>query len=133
MDNSPAPYFFSDKVYEILDNALDWDISESDFWGMTLAELERLFQSKRRIKKQQLQEKAAFDYKLAELIGVSVSRIYSKSNEMPAIEEAYPDIFDVQKIQEEKEHKQDELSALRFRQFAEAFNKKFGKEDAISE
>lgn len=97
---------------------------------MTLAELERLFESKRRVKKQKAQEQAYFDYQLADLIGISVGRIYNNSAEMPSIEEAYQNIFDAQKMQEEKQQKQDELSALRFRQFAEAFNKKFGKEDA---
>lgn len=109
-----------------MDNALDWGISEADFWSMTLAELERLFASKRRMKKQKAQEQAYFDYQLADLIGVSVGRIYNKSTKMPSVEEAYPNIFDA----EEKQKKKDELSAARFKQFAEAFNKKFGKEDA---
>jgi hypothetical protein len=130
VDDSPAPFFFSDTIFKILDNALDWGIPESDFWDMTLAELERLFESKRRMKKQKTQEQAYFDYQLADLIGVSVGRIYNKSTKMPSIEEAYPNIFDAEKMQEEKQEKQDELSAARFKQFAEAFNKKFGKEDA---
>jgi hypothetical protein len=128
VDDSPAPFFFSDTIFKILDNALDWGIPESDFWDMTLAE--RLFESKRRMKKQKTQEQAYFDYQLADLIGVSVGRIYNKSTKMPSIEEAYPNIFDAEKMQEEKQEKQDELSAARFKQFAEAFNKKFGKEDA---
>lgn len=97
---------------------------------MTLAELERLFKSKQRMQKQKAQEQAYFDYQLADLIGVSVGRIYNKSTKMPSVEEAYPSIFDAEKMQEEKQKKQDELSAARFKQFAEAFNKKFGKEDA---
>lgn len=113
-----------------MDNALDWGVSEADFWSMTLAELERLFESKRRMKKQKAQEQAYFDYQLADLIGISVGRIYNKSTKMPSIEEAYPNIFDAKKMQEEKQKKQDALSAARFKQFAEAFNKKFGKEDA---
>lgn len=95
---------------------------------MTLAELERLFKSKQRMQKQKAQEQAYFDYQLADLIGVSVGRIYNKSTKMPSVEEAYPNIFDFDA--EEKQKKQDELSAARFKQFAEAFNKKFGKEDA---
>lgn len=121
--------FFGDTIFKKLDNALDWGISEADFWSMTLAELERLFESKRRMKKQKAQEQAYFDYQLADLIGVSVGRIYNKSTKMPSVEEAYPNIFDAFDA-EEKQKKQDELSAARFKQFAEAFNKKFGKEDA---
>lgn len=46
---------------------------------------------------------------------------------MPDIEKVYPNLFDAQEIQVQKQQKQDELSAARFRQFAEAFNKKFEK------
>lgn len=110
-----------------MDNALDWGISEFDFWDMTLAELERLFNSKKRMQKERAQEKAYFDYTLANLIGISVARAFNKSNEMSPIEEAYPSLFDAEKIQEQKQQKQDELSAIRFKQFADAFNKKFEK------
>lgn len=110
-----------------MDNALDLGISEFDFWDMTLAELERLFNSKKRMQKERAQEKAYFDYTLANLIGISVARAFNKSNEMPPIEEAYPSLFDAEKIQEQKQQKQDELSAIRFKQFADAFNKKFEK------
>ena len=110
-----------------MDNALDWGISEFDFWDMTLAELERLFSSKKRMQKERAQEKAYFDYTLANLIGISVARVYNKSNEMPSIEEVYPSLFDAEKIQEQKQKKQDELSSIRFKQFADAFNKKFEK------
>ena len=125
MDNRNVKYIFRDKVFEILDNALDWGISEADFLDMTLAELERLFASKQRMQKTRAQEQAYFDYTLADLIGISVGRIYNKSTKMPAIEEVYTTIFDAEKIQEEKQKKQDELSAARFKQFAQAFNKKF--------
>lgn len=81
------------------------------------------------MQKQKSQEKAIFDYKLAELIGISVSRIYNKTNKMPEIDEVYPNLFEAEKMQEEKQKKQDELSAARFRKFAQAFNQT-RKEDA---
>ena len=40
------------------------------------------------------QEKATYDYILADLIGKSVSRLYSSSNTMPDIAEVYPSLFD---------------------------------------
>lgn len=95
---------------------------------MTLAELERAINSKKRIKKQQDQEKAAFDYILADLIGRSVARIYSSSARVPEITEVYATLFDNQEIQEKKQAQLEELSALRFKQFAQAYNKKFNKE-----
>lgn len=95
---------------------------------MTLAELERAISSKKRVKKQQDQERAAFDYILADLIGRSVARIYSSSAKLPEITEVYTTLFDNQGYQEKKQEQLQELSALRFRQFAQAYNKKFNKE-----
>lgn len=91
---------------------------------MTIGELERAIESKKRIKRRQDQEKATFDYVLADLIGKSISRIYSSSNKMPELSEAYPTLFDSKEIEEKKQEKKDELSALRFKQFAQNYNKK---------
>lgn len=99
---------------------------------MTVAELERLFASKKRVKLAEEKERAHFDYTLAELIGHSVARIYNKENEYPKIELVYPSIFDTKEMEEERQKQQDELSALRFKQFAQAFNKKF-KEGGANE
>jgi hypothetical protein len=95
---------------------------------MTIAELERAIDSKKRIQKEQAQERATFDYIQAELIGKSISRIYSSANNMPSIEEVYPSLFDAELIQEQKAEKQAELSAIRFKQFANAFNERFKEE-----
>lgn len=92
---------------------------------MTLAELERAFKSAQRRIKREAQEKANYDYILADLIGRSISRIYSSSARMPGIEEIYPNLFESKEIQEKKQEQLAELSALRFRQFAEAYNRKF--------
>lgn len=91
---------------------------------MTIGELERAIESKKRIKRKSDQEKASFDYILAELIGKSISRIYSSSNKMPELNEAYPTLFDSEEIQEKKQEIKDDLSALRFKQFAQNYNKR---------
>ena len=114
-----------------LESALDYGISEADFWNMTLAELERAINSKKRVKKQQDQEKAAFDYILADLIGRSVARIYSSSAKLPDITEMYSTLFDSPEIQEKKQEQKDELSALRFKQFAQSFNKKIKDREEV--
>lgn len=92
---------------------------------MSLAELKRAIESKIRVKKIADQEKASYDYILAEAIGRSVARIYSSSASMPEISELYPTLFDTREIVERKKAKQDELSALRFKQFAASHNKKY--------
>lgn len=124
-DTLPLFNLFSDYVFKWLDNALDYGINEADFWNMTIAELERAIESKKRIIKQEAQERATFDYILADLIGRSVGRLYSSSTNIPEITEIYPELFDNQQLEEQKVIKQDELSALRFRQFANSFNKSF--------
>lgn len=97
---------------------------------MTLAELERLLESKRRQIRLEAQQQATFDYIQADLIGRSIARIYSSSAHMPDISEVYPTIFDSKDIEEKKREKKAELSALRFKQFAESYNKKFKQEVA---
>ena len=92
---------------------------------MTLAEIIRAIDSKKRIHKIEMQEKASFDYALADLIGRSMARIHSSSNRMPSISEAYPSLFDSEEIEAQKQEKKDELSVLRFKQFAQSFNAKF--------
>lgn len=103
--------------------ALDYGLSEFDFWDMTLAEIIRAVESKKRVEKIRLQERATFDYILADLIGRSIGRLYSKNSTFPEMAQSYPTLFDTQAIQEKQEEKQAELSALRFKQFAQSFNK----------
>jgi hypothetical protein len=100
-------------------------ISESDFWNMSFAELNRALSSRKRIIKQQAQEKASFDYILADLIGRSVGRSFSSSNKYPDITEVYPALFNDSQIQEQRENIQNELNIARFKQFAESHNKRF--------
>lgn len=123
----------SDYIYKWLENSLDFGISEQDFWNMTLAELERAIESKRRVDKLKAQEKASFDYILADLIGRSIARVHSSANKMPEIGEVYPTLFDSEEIKQKKQEKKAELSALRFKLFANAYNDKFKKEAANSE
>lgn len=82
------------------------------------------------MEKEQHQIKATFDYALADLIGRSVSRIYNSSNQMPDISEVFPTLFDSEEVKQRKQEKQVELSALRFKQFAQSFNQKFNEEVA---
>ena len=129
-DTSQSPKKLEDYVYKWLDSALDFGITETEFWEMTLAELERAINSKRRTEKIRAQEKASFDYILADLIGRSIARLHSSSNHMPEIGAVYPSLFDTEEIQQKKQEQKAELSALRFKLFANAYNAKFNKEAA---
>ena len=86
---------------------------------MTLAEITRAVEAKQMIEKQDLKNKAIFDYKLANLIAIGFA------NKLPDIWEMYPTLFNSEEEIEKREKKQAELSALKFINFAESFNKRF--------
>lgn len=92
---------------------------------MTIAELIRLVDSKKRTQEREAREKAAADYKLADLIGRSISRIYSSSAQYPSIADAYPNLFTQEEVEEKLQAKRDELSVLRFKQFTQFHNNKY--------
>lgn len=59
---------------------------------MTLGEIARAIESASRRAAQAARERAAFDYRLAELVGVSVSRLFG--GKYPAAPEAYPGLLE---------------------------------------
>lgn len=69
-----------------------------------------------------MKSKAQFDYMLANLIGVSVSRVISKEAEFPSIEKVYPVLFEKELAEQEKQQKEEEIaitnSTNRFLEFA---------------
>ena len=115
----------------MLENALDFGISEFDFWNMTIAEINRLTESKIRQQQREAKEKASYDYILASLIGRAFAICMSKDASFPEIYEAYPSIFQEEgkeRIAQKEKEKQEllsELSALRFRQFTQSYNKRY--------
>lgn len=110
----------------MLNNALDIDISEKDFWEMTLAELDRLARSKRRVMVIEAKEKATHNYIHAMLVGKAIMANFDNKVKVPELHEIYPKLFTVDTSQQEEiQERKDELSALRFKHFAESFNKNF--------
>jgi hypothetical protein len=107
---------------------LDYGLTEECYWTSTLAEVIRAIESRKRQMKLEDQERAAFDYILADMIGRSVARLYSSSANLPQINEVYPTLFDSAEIEAQKQEKKTELSILRFKQFAQTYNKRFNKE-----
>jgi hypothetical protein len=91
---------------------------------MTPAEVNRFIESRNRVRRMEAQEKASYDYVLASLIVKGVSITLGDKSSFPTIQEAYPGVFeDVVKAQEEKIQEQKmNLSALRFKQFAQSYN-----------
>ena len=93
---------------------------------MTIAEVSRYFDSKKRTEERKAREKASYDYILGDLIGKSVARIYNKSCRYPEVYEAYPNLFESQEILEKRKEQQTQLSILRFKQFAKYHNDNLG-------
>ena len=114
-----SPFLFTNKMERWLETALVYGISEFDFWNMTIAELRRAVEAKQKVEKLELKQKAIYDYKLANLIAIGFA------NRLPDIWEMYPTLFDSEEEIQKREQKQAELSALRFINFAESFNKRF--------
>ena len=98
---------------------------------MTLAELARYIQSYQRREKQRAQERAAYDYILANLTAKSIASYFSEDIQLPTLQEVYTGLFDNEAEQkaQERANKKAELSALRFKQFAENHNSKYKKEE----
>lgn len=98
---------------------------------MTIGELSRAVRSAQRNRKAQAREKASFDYTLAQAIGRACGLAFGTiKSEFPDIATYYPSLFDSEEVKQKKQERQAELSALRFKQFAEAFNQRLSKEVA---
>ena len=115
----------------MLEQSLDIGLKEYEFWEMTPAEIIRAIESYNRVIKRQTKEKATHDYILAGLIVKGVSITLGGKSKFPTIQEAYPSIFDedIEAHREQQREQTMNLSALRFKQFAQSYNSKFrGKE-----
>jgi hypothetical protein len=116
---------FEDTIYKWLETSLDNGITEEQFWNMSIAEIERAIESRIRVRQYEEKNKALYDYIHAELVGRSMARCFNSNNQYPEIGEVYPHLFEDPKAKEEKQAKKAELSALRFKLFADNHNSKF--------
>ena len=126
-----TPFLYSDYIYKMLNNALDYGLKESEFWEMTIAELDRYIDSRKRVLRIEEKERATHNYLHALLVGKAVARCFDDKSSFPEIHEVYPSVFvETQANKDEIQERKDELSALRFKQFAESFNQTFIEEEA---
>ncbi len=102
---------------------------------MTIAELERAIASYTRRKQEENKQKATYDYILANLIARGVQSAIVGGDGMPDITEVYSSLFKVEneKRKEERQALNNELSTLRFIEFANSYNKKFEEVQSLSE
>ena len=104
----------SQSIYRLLQPSINLGLDESKFWEMTVAEVERWQEGA----VFRLKSKAQFDYILADLIGVSVSRMMSKDVEYPSIEDVYPELFETEKEEHDEEAEIAQNNINRFMEFA---------------
>lgn len=119
----------------MLDIALDYGITERDFWEMTIAEIQRAVDSAIRVHKIEAQERAVYDYTLANLITRGVSKVLGDKSDYPKLEEVYPSLFDdvVEERRAKAEEQKMNLSALRFKQFAQSYNNNFKNKEVAKD
>lgn len=108
---------------QLLQPAINVGLEESAFWEMTKAEIERYMEGA----VWRLKSKAQFDYSLANLIGLSVGRLFGDNGSYPKIQEVYPELFE-DDLPEAKEQTEEEIkvtnSVNNFLAFAMAHNAK---------
>ena len=92
---------------------------ESQFWEMTVAEVQRYMEGY----VWRLKSEAQLYYSLADLIGISVGRLLSKDVEYPTVAEAYPTLFEKELEQQRLEEEATTNAVNNFLARAQAINK----------
>lgn len=115
----------SQYIQEFLQPSINLGLDESKFWDMTIAELERWQEGAL----SRMKTQAQFDYMLANLIGISVARIYKNNLQYPTIEKVYPELFKEEKDNEPSEQEIAQNNINRFLNFAIEHNKRMTKGD----
>jgi hypothetical protein len=82
------------RFKRLLIKCLEAGITEEFFWNSTYGEMLRYMKAYSNRLLRERQDKAFFDYQLSNLIGISVSRLFSSDSKFPEIHEAYPSIFE---------------------------------------
>ena len=118
------PITFESQINELLVQCMSIGMTEEDFYNSTLAQVTRYVESYNKQQENQLQEKAYFDYQLANLIGMSVARLLSKDAKYPTFEKAYPFVNKDAKAEVNEEWEM-EVQHNKLREWAEQINKKF--------
>lgn len=125
-DSSSEPLTFESHMMDLLEKCMSIGMREEEFYHSTLAQVTRYVESYNKQQENQLQEKAYFDYQLANLIGMSLSRLLNKNAKYPEFRKAYPFIkSDTEKeVDEEWEMEKQHIKLM---EWAEQMNKKFEK------
>lgn len=99
---------FESQMNEMLVQCMSIGMREEDFYNSTLSQVTRYVEAHNKQKQQEMEEKAFFDWQLANLICMSVGRLMSKDAKYPKLHEAYGflDTEENRQIREEQERKE---------------------------
>ena len=111
------------RFKRLLIKCLEAGITEEFFWNSTYGEMLRYMKAYSNRLLRERQDKAFFDYQLSNLIGISVSRLFSSNGKFPEIYEAYPSIFEPPSEEEMANRKAMEMRA-RMIEYTEHHNAK---------
>lgn len=112
---------FESHMMDLLEQCMSIGMREEDFYNSTLAQVTRYVNAYNKQQENQLQEKAYFDYQLANLIGLSVSRLLNKNAKYPEFRKAYPFINKEDQSKEVDEEWEMEVQHNKLREWAEQF------------
>lgn len=107
------------------DYALNANLSENEFWTMTIPEVNRYIKAWGWREKRQQQFAAGTLYQLPTLIAIGIL----DGKKYPEIYEVFPSLFDKEEIEEAKRRNELEKSRANFMAWAESFNKKFERNE----
>jgi hypothetical protein len=82
------------RFKRLLIRCLEAGITEEFFWNSTYGEMLRYMKAYSNRLHRERQDRAFFDYQLSNLIGISVSRLFSSDSSLPDISDVYPGIFE---------------------------------------
>lgn len=128
-DSSNDNVTFESHVMDLLAHCMSIGMKEDEFYNLTLNQVTRHVEAYSKRQENQLQEKAYFDYQLANLIGVSVSRLLDKDAKYPSFEKIYPFAKGSHEKEVDKEWEM-EVQRNKLREWAEQMNQKITKKES---
>lgn len=91
----------------MLTACLEAGLSEDSFWNMTYREIVGYMTAYRKRKEAEFKESIKINHLLGDLIGTSVSRIFSKEVKYPSVVELFPELYEEESKLLEKQKEQE--------------------------
>ena len=120
-DSDESPLSMYETMSKLRATALDIGIVESDFWEMTIGEVNRRVESFNRMYMAKQKQKATIDYSTAVFLGGLIANVIGGEGKITPIEEVYPALFEEER-KELAQARQNEINVANFLDFAAKHN-----------